>query len=100
MNTTLSLIKADVGSIGGHVTPGRKLLETVSRYVAREKDSLLTDYFVGATGDDISILMAHARGAANAEVHRLAWEAFKAGTQTAQEQGLYGGRPGPARGRL
>jgi len=90
MNTTLSLIKADVGSIGGHVTPGRKLLDTVSRYVAREMDSLLTDYFVGATGDDISILMVHNRGAANAEVHRLAWDAFKAGTKTAQEQGLYG----------
>jgi fructose 1,6-bisphosphate aldolase/phosphatase len=35
MNTTLSLIKADVGSIGGHVAPSKHLLDTVSRHVAQ-----------------------------------------------------------------
>ena len=30
MYTTLSIIKADVGSIAGHVTPGSKLLDTIS----------------------------------------------------------------------
>ena len=90
MYTTLSIIKADVGSIAGHVTPGSKLLDTISRHIANGLDGLLTDYFLGTTGDDIAILMTHDKGAGNEEVHRLAWEAFKAGTETAKEQGLYG----------
>jgi fructose 1,6-bisphosphate aldolase/phosphatase len=90
MHTTLSIIKADVGSIGGHVTPSEKLLATVRDYVGEHGHDMLTDFFVGATGDDIAILMAHSRGAADEEVHRLAWDAFQAGTQTAREQGLYG----------
>lgn len=90
MRTTLSIIKADVGSIGGHVAPSKRLLETVRHHVAAGLDGLLTDYFLGSTGDDIAILMVHRRGAGDEEVHRLAWDAFKAGTETAQDQGLYG----------
>jgi len=87
---TLSIIKADVGSIGGHVAPSKALLDTVSRHVAKGLDGLLTDYYLGATGDDMAILMTHDKGVGNDEIHRLAWDAFKAGTETAQEQGLYG----------
>jgi fructose 1,6-bisphosphate aldolase/phosphatase len=90
MRTTLSIIKADVGSIGGHVTPSERLLDTVNRSVANGLDGLLSDFFVGVTGDDIALLMVHEHGTGNEEVHRLAWDAFKAGTATAQEQGLYG----------
>jgi fructose 1,6-bisphosphate aldolase/phosphatase len=87
---TLSIIKADVGSIGGHVAPSKALLDTVSRHVAKGLDGLLTDYYLGATGDDMAILMTHDKGVGHDEIHRLAWDAFKAGTETAQEQGLYG----------
>jgi fructose 1,6-bisphosphate aldolase/phosphatase len=90
MKTTLSIIKADVGSIGGHVTPSKKLLETVSRNIAAVVGSLLSDYTLGVTGDDIAILMVHDRGVGDEAIHRLAWDAFKAGTETAQGQGLYG----------
>jgi fructose 1,6-bisphosphate aldolase/phosphatase len=90
MNTTLSVIKADVGSIGGHVAPSKQLLDTVSRHVASGLDGLLSDYYLGATGDDIAILMVHDKGVGNEEVHRLAWDAFRAGTETARAQGLYG----------
>jgi fructose 1,6-bisphosphate aldolase/phosphatase len=90
MRTTLSIIKADVGSIGGHVAPSEKLLDTVSRHVQAGMDGLLTDYYLGATGDDMAILMVHDKGVSSEEVHRLAWDAFKAGTETAQAQGLYG----------
>ena len=90
MHLTLSIIKADVGSIGGHVAPSRPLLDTVSRHVLEGMDGLLTDYYLASTGDDIAILMAHTRGAGDEEVHRLAWDAFRAGTETAKEQGLYG----------
>jgi fructose 1,6-bisphosphate aldolase/phosphatase len=90
MATTLSIIKADVGSIGGHVAPSEQLLDTVSRHVAKGLGGLLTDYYLGSTGDDIAVLMVHDKGAGHEEVHRLAWEAFLAGTATAKEQGLYG----------
>jgi len=88
--STLSIIKADVGSIGGHVKPSKELLDTVSRHVSNGLGGLLSDFYVGATGDDIAILMAHDKGVGNEDVHRLAWEAFKMGTETAKEQGLYG----------
>jgi fructose 1,6-bisphosphate aldolase/phosphatase len=87
---TLSIIKADVGSIGGHVAPSKKLMDTTSRFVAKGLVGLLTDYYLGNTGDDIAILMVHDKGVGHEEVHRLAWDAFQAGTETAQGQGLYG----------
>lgn len=91
MRTTLSLIKADVGSIGGHVAPSHQLIQTVRNYVAESQaDGLITDYHVLTTGDDVGILMTHDRGAADREIHRLAWDAFQAGAGTAQKQGLYG----------
>lgn len=90
MKTTLSIIKADVGSIGGHVKPSQHLLDTVRHYVGAGMGSPLSDFFVDATGDDIAILMVHDRGVGAEDIHRLAWEAFKAGTETAKSQGLYG----------
>lgn len=88
--TTLSIIKADIGSIGGHVAPSKALLKTVDEVIAPERDGLLSDYFIGATGDDIAILMVHNKGIGDGEIHHLAWTAFRAGTNTAQKQGLYG----------
>lgn len=90
MSTTLSIIKADIGSIGGHVAPSAMLVESVTEYIEKEMAGLLSAYFLGYTGDDIAILMSHTRGVGNAEVHRLAWDAFKTGTETAKGQGLYG----------
>ena len=34
MKTTLSIIKADIGSIGGHIRPSKRLLETVHNYIS------------------------------------------------------------------
>jgi fructose 1,6-bisphosphate aldolase/phosphatase len=90
MKTTLSVIKADVGSIGGHIAPSAELIATIRGHLAYNADGLLTDFFVGATGDDIALLMTHTKGAGDSAVHRLAWDAFKAGTEMAQQQGLYG----------
>ena len=42
------------------------------------------------TGDDIAILFSHDHGVGNEEIHKLAWDAFVAGTEMAKEQGLYG----------
>jgi fructose 1,6-bisphosphate aldolase/phosphatase len=90
MRTTLSILKADIGSIGGHIRPSRPLVERVEEYVAKNGKGILHDYFVCHTGDDIAILAAHDQGVGSEVVHRLAWDAFVAGTERAKEQGLYG----------
>lgn len=90
MKITLSVIKADVGSIGGHIKPSRRLLDTVKASVAENGSKLLSDFYVSSTGDDIAILMAHTRGKSNKDIHKLAWNAFLEGTNVAKEQGLYG----------
>lgn len=90
MKITLGVIKADIGSIGGHIAPSRKLLDTVRSVVRERGGPLLLDSLVSHTGDDIAILMAHTRGVGNREIHQLAWDAFAEGTRTAKAQGLYG----------
>ena len=90
MKITLSVIKADIGSIGGHIAPSRQLLETVRHFLAERGKGLILDHYISHTGDDIAIVMTHARGTGAPDVHRLAWDAFIAGTGTAKAQGLYG----------
>ena len=90
MKITLSVIKADIGSIGGHIAPSERLIESVREHVAGGGEALLLDSYVSHTGDDIAILMTHTRGAGDGKIHRLAWDAFLAGTAVAKEQGLYG----------
>ena len=48
------------------------------------------DYYIGYCGDDVHIVMSHTKGTDNEEIHKLAWDAFEAGTQVAKEEGLYG----------
>lgn len=90
MKTTLSIIKADIGSIGGHIMPSKKLIKRVIEYVESEGKKLVTDFFVSHTGDDIAILFAHTNGVGYEQLHKLAWDAFIAGTEVAKQQGLYG----------
>ncbi len=90
MKMTVSVIKADVGSVGGHIAPSTRLLDTVEHYVRENGLGFLKDAYVSHTGDDVAILMTHTRGPGDAKVHRLAWDAFVAGTEVAKEQGLYG----------
>jgi fructose 1,6-bisphosphate aldolase/phosphatase len=90
MKTTVSVIKADIGSIGGHIAPSERLIESVRGHVAGAGEALLLDSYVSHTGDDIAILMTHRRGVSDEQIHRLAWDAFVAGTAVAKEQGLYG----------
>jgi fructose 1,6-bisphosphate aldolase/phosphatase len=90
MKITLSVIKADIGSIGGHICPSQRLLETVKSYIEERGADWLIDSYVSHTGDDIAILMTHTHGTGNQEIHKLAWDAFVAGTEVAKAQGLYG----------
>jgi fructose 1,6-bisphosphate aldolase/phosphatase len=90
MKLTLSVIKADVGSVGGHIAPSQRLLETVEHHVRQNGIGFLKDSYVSYTGDDVAILMTHTRGTGDEQIHKLAWDAFVAGTNVAKAQGLYG----------
>lgn len=90
MKITLSIIKADIGSIGGHIKPGGRLKQRVREFVEDKGKKLVHDFYLSSTGDDIAILFSHSRGEGAAEIHELAWNAFTAGTELAKEMGLYG----------
>ncbi len=90
MKTTISLIKADIGSIGGHTKPHEKLLEACKNRLEKEKGKTLIDYYVTHCGDDIELIMTHTKGVDSKDVHTIAWDAFKEGTKIAKDLGLYG----------
>ena len=90
MKLTLSAIKADVGSIGGHTRPTERMLDEVRRRVSGAIGGLLIDGMVTYTGDDIALTMTHTRGAGDTEVHKFAWDCFMAATEIAREEGCYG----------
>jgi len=90
MKITLSVIKADIGSIGGHIRPSRSLMQAVEEHISKHGQDLVIDSAITHTGDDIAILMTHTRGKLDEAVHKLAWDAFIAGTEVAKQQGLYG----------
>jgi fructose 1,6-bisphosphatase len=48
MKITLSVIKADIGSIGGHIAPSHRLLETVRDRVADKSLEMRRQGFFGA----------------------------------------------------
>ena len=91
MKITLSVIKADVGSIGGHTRPSACMLHEVR---TRLRDAvgrqLVIDGLVTHTGDDIAIIMTHRHGAGASSIHRFAWDSFLAATEAAKADGLYG----------
>ncbi|QCI67615.1 fructose 1,6-bisphosphatase [Phreatobacter stygius] len=91
MRTTISVIKADVGSIGGHTMPSARMLDSVrsavSEAIARD---LMVDGFVCHTGDDIAIVMSHRHGKGHPDIHGFAWDAFLGATGIAKMYGLYG----------
>ena len=89
MKLTVSVIKADVGGIGGHTRPSDALVDAVRQTVSGAGD-LLLDHYIGYCGDDVHIVMSHTHGTDSADVHKLAWDAFMAGTKVAKDEGLYG----------
>jgi fructose 1,6-bisphosphate aldolase/phosphatase len=87
---TISIIKADVGSIGGHTRPSARMLDAVrARLEAARGEGLLLDGLVTYTGDDIALIMSHRHRAGSAPVHAFAWNAFLAATEAARRDGLY-----------
>jgi fructose 1,6-bisphosphate aldolase/phosphatase len=89
MKLTFSVIKADIGSPGGHTKPADRVLQAVRSTVAAAKGRDLVDFLVSHTGDDVAILMTHERGVNDTRIHKLAWSAFQEGTAVAQKRGDY-----------
>jgi fructose 1,6-bisphosphate aldolase/phosphatase len=88
---TITAIKADVGSIGGHTRPSQAMLETAhQRLEAAREGQVITDFDLTFTGDDICLLMIHRHGNGSPVIHNLAWEIFTAAADVARRQGLYG----------
>lgn len=89
MKVTVSVIKADVGGVGGHTKPSDGLIKAIRDTIENSAD-LLIDHYIGYCGDDTHIVMSHTHGVDNQQIHKLAWDAFMAGTKVAKEEGLYG----------
>jgi fructose 1,6-bisphosphate aldolase/phosphatase len=87
---TLSVIKADVGSIAGHHMPHPDQLAAATKILAEAKQKdIIVDFYVTHVGDDIQLIMTHRKGVDHPDIHGLAWEAFKSATKVAKELKLY-----------
>ena len=84
MKIPASILKADVGSVGGHTKPTERMLYSVRQDARQAADQgLVLDWFVCRTGDDIAILVSHTRGPNDTDVHQFAWNAFIKATAVA-----------------
>lgn len=91
MKLTLSLIKADVGSVGGHTKPIEPMMKVVRETVGQAlKDKIIIDAFVFHTGDDIALLMSHTHGSDSPTIHDFAWDTFIMAAEVARTHGCYG----------
>ncbi len=88
---TVSLIKADVGSVAGHVMVPRELIEVAEENLRNAVESgLIIDFRVFNAGDDLELLMTHRKGVDSEEIHKLAWETFEKAAEKAKSLKLYG----------
>jgi len=85
---TISVFKADVGG-PGHMKPFPEMIREVREFLLRSGCELFRSVHVSATGDDITIIMGHHRGPNDVQIHKLAWEAFLAGTDVAKKMNAY-----------
>ena len=91
MKTTISVIKADIGSVSGHCVSHPALMEKCDEVLNNAlEESILDDYYISRCGDDIDLIMSHRNGELNEEVHRVAYNAFMEATKIARENKLYG----------
>ncbi len=87
---TISVIKADIGSIAGHHKVHPDTIAAATRVLAEAKrKGTIIDFFVTHVGDDLQLIMTHKKGVDNPDIHGLAWEAFKKAAEVAKELGLY-----------
>lgn len=87
---TVSIIKADVGSVCGHMTPHPSMMDVAREIlVDKQKQGVIEDFYVTRVGDDINLYMTHYKGNNSRDVHGAAWDCFQAATKLAKEMHLY-----------
>jgi fructose 1,6-bisphosphate aldolase/phosphatase len=87
---TLSVIKADVGSIAGHHIVHPDQLAAATKILAEAKQKgIIIDFYVTHVGDDLQLIMTHNKGPDHPDIHGLAWDAFQAAAKVARELKLY-----------
>ncbi|MCE4609173.1 MAG: fructose-1,6-bisphosphatase [Desulfurococcales archaeon] len=87
---TISVIKADIGSIAGHHKVHPDTMLAASRVLAEaKKKDMIKSFYVTHVGDDLQLIMTHYKGIDSPEIHELAWTAFKEATKVAKDLGLY-----------
>lgn len=90
IKTTVSVIKADIGSVAGHVVVHPDTIAAATRVLAEAKaKGIISDFYVTNAGDDLELIMTHRKGADSPEIHEIAWSAFKEAAKVARELGLY-----------
>ncbi len=91
MKITLSVIKADIGGYVGHSAVHPEVLNRVKEVALEAKDNgIIKDVSVLTCGDDIALVMTHTKGLDSSEVHEVAWNAFREGTEVAKKLKMYG----------
>lgn len=87
---TVSVIKADVGSVVGHSRPHPSMLEASKEILTdAQKQGIIEDFYVTRVGDDINLYMTHYKGEDNKDVHGAAWECFQKAAKLAKSMKLY-----------
>ncbi|MBO4797277.1 MAG: fructose 1,6-bisphosphatase [Candidatus Methanomethylophilaceae archaeon] len=87
---TVSVIKADVGSVVGHSRPHPEMLNVSKKILAdAQKQGIIEDFYVTRVGDDINLYMTHYKGSGNKDVHGTAWECFQSAAKIAKSMKLY-----------
>ncbi len=82
MKTTVSVIKADIGSVAGHVVVPKELIEFASNKLEEYRNTgLIKSYYVTNAGDDLQLIFTHNKGVDNPEIHEMAWNIFKEATE-------------------
>lgn len=88
--TTVSIIKADIGSLAGHHIVHEDCLDCASRALEKAKnDEVIIDYRVTHCGDDLELIMGHTKGEDSSEIHELAWNTFKEAAEVSKRLKLY-----------
>ncbi len=88
---TVSVIKADIGSVPGHNRVHPDLIELARKNLQKAKrKKLLIDYYVTNCGDDLELIMTHRLGVGHKKIHTLAWNTFMDCTKLAKKLKLYG----------
>ena len=88
--TSLSVIKADVGSLAGHHVVHPKQLSLTKELLDKaKKEGEIIDDYVFNCGDDINMVLTHRKGVDNPSIHELAWETLSKVAALSRSMHLY-----------